>query len=165
MDVVFANRPDPNTPMEGTPTLVSTLSFIAFESSPIVSFPSHTLNHVFLMFCPIAHNKTAPLFCLYGYCNTKTQIYKPLVTEMSIFKCCVLSWCFHLHSQNEDRYWCWRPLNGRVLTVCGLSWSHSMHLLPCQSSPFGLEFGQRSSSCLQLMLHWLRLAHNTLVSC
>lgn len=52
VDVVFANRPDPNTPMEGNSSLVSTVSLSAFELSP-----SHTLNHVFLMFCHIAHTK------------------------------------------------------------------------------------------------------------
>lgn len=91
-----------------------------------------------------------PLLCDYG--NMQAPIQHPLVTGKSIFKCCMLSCCFHLRSYNEERYWCWRPLNGRGLTVCGLSWSHSMHLLPCQSSPLGQSSGRGHPPAFSWML-------------
>lgn len=51
---------------------------------------------------------------LYNYCSARTWMYNPPVTETSIFKRLLWSGCFHLHSRNDDRCWCWRPLNGRV---------------------------------------------------
>lgn len=103
----------------------------------LLSLPFFCLFITFLSLVVILCLEKRHSFCLYDDCNVKTRIYKSLVTETSIFKCCLLSWCFHLHTQNEDGCGCWRPLNGRVLTVWGLSWSHSIHLLPCYSSSSG----------------------------
>lgn len=91
VDVVFANRPDPNTPMEGSNSVFSTL-FCLFIT--------------FLSLVVILCLKKRHSFCLYDDCYVKTRIYKSLVTETSIFKCCLLSWCFHLHTQNEDGCGC-----------------------------------------------------------
>lgn len=107
-------------------------------------FSTYTFLPMFsLRFFLIVHKKMH-LFSVSVTIATWRLILKTLVTDISIFKCFSLSWCFHLHSQTEDRNSWWRPLNGRVLTVYGLSWPHSIHL-----PLFGSEFVQRSRPCLQ----------------
>lgn len=136
-------------------------AYAAFTSSFISSFFSFPLSHTLTMFflCIVILLITiAPLLCLYDYCKVKTWVYKSLVTEISIFKRCVLSWCFHLHSQNEERYilmmetFKWQWVNCVWVQLVTLNPS-----APVSEVLFGLQFFHRSPSCLQLMLHWLEL--------
>lgn len=131
----------------------------------LLSLPFFCLFITFLSLVVILCLEKRHSFCLYDDCNVKTRIYKSLVTETSIFKCCLLSWCFHLHTQNEDGCGCWRPLNGRVLTVWGLSWSHSIHLLPCYSSSSGCSPVRGHLSAFSLLLRSSWLFQNTSGSC
>jgi len=72
VDVVFANRPDPNTPMEGN-------CKVSLFKKRYIFLCSFTFLLCFVIFM------NTP-FRLYDYCCEKPGIYKPFVTETSIFK-------------------------------------------------------------------------------
>lgn len=64
VDVVFANRPDPNTPMEGNRRVAS----IPVQLFQFLTY-SHTNLFFFFSYCMY---KITPLSCLYDYWNMKT---------------------------------------------------------------------------------------------
>lgn len=143
VDVVFANRPDPNTPMEGM--------FLYFSPSCFQTIPPFAVHCT----CTSRHASVSMTTVKWRL------LHKP---QKSIFKRCILSWCFHLRSPHEDRWGCRRPLNGSVLTVCGLSWSHTIHLLVCQSSSTGWTWVRYGLAAFTSLPHGSRAIMLCLVS-